>query len=137
MDRSAFDQLIEAGGYISARAGSAPEANSLPVPKHEADLSMEAAACIGCGACVAACPNSSAMLFVAAKVSHLGLLPQGQAERHRRVIAMVRKMDELGFGNCRNHYECEAVCPAEVSATFIARLNRDYVAAVGKNAFAV
>jgi succinate dehydrogenase / fumarate reductase, iron-sulfur subunit len=137
VDRSAFDQLIEAGGYISARAGSAPEANSLPVPKHEADLSMEAAACIGCGACVAACPNSSAMLFVAAKVSHLGLLPQGQAERHRRVIAMVRKMDELGFGNCRNHYECEAVCPAEVSSTFIARLNRDYAIAAGKGVLAV
>jgi succinate dehydrogenase / fumarate reductase iron-sulfur subunit len=137
VDRSAFDHIIEAGGYISARAGSAPEANSLPVPKPAADLSMEAAACIGCGACVAACPNSSAMLFVSAKVSHLGLLPQGQAERSKRVIAMVRKMDELGFGNCRNHYECEAVCPAEVSTTFIARLNRDYVAAVAKNMFAV
>src|SRR6516225_1613441 len=137
VDRCAFDHLIEAGGYISARAGSAPEANSLPVPKHDADLSMEAAACIGCGACVAACPNSSAMLFVAAKVSHLELLPQGQAERHKRVISMVQKMDELGFGNCRNHYECEAVCPAEVSSTFIARLNRDYVAAVAGNTFAV
>ena len=110
---------------------------SQPVPKHDADLSMEAAACIGCGACVAACPNSSAMLFVAAKASHLGLLPQGQAERHKRVIGMVRKMDELGFGNCRNHYECEAVCPAEVSSTFSARLNRDYVAAVAGNTFAV
>jgi len=137
VDRSALDHLIEAGGYISARAGSAPEANSLPVPKHDADLSMEAAACIGCGACVAACPNSSAMLFVAAKVSHLELLPQGQAERHRRVIAMVRKMDELGFGNCRNHYECEAVCPAEVSSTFIARLNRDYAIAAAKGVLAV
>jgi len=137
VDRSALDHIIEAGGYISARAGSAPEANSLPIAKPAADLSMEAAACIGCGACVAACPNSSAMLFVAAKVSHLGLLPQGQAERHKRVISMVRKMDELGFGNCRNHYECEAVCPAEVSATFIARLNRDYAAAVARNTFAV
>src|SRR6516162_1169565 len=137
VDRSAFDHLIEAGGYITARAGSAPETNSLPVPKHDADLSMEAAACIGCGACVAACPNSSAMLFVAAKVSHLGILPQGQAERHRRVIAMVRKMDELGFGNCRNHYECEAVCPAEVSSTFIPRLNRDYAIAAGKGVLAV
>ena len=137
VDRSAFDHIIEAGGYISARAGSAPEANSLPVPKHDADLSMEAAACIGCGACVAACPNSSAMLFVAAKVSHLELLPQGQAERHRRVIAMVRKMDVLGFGNCRKHYECEAVCPAEVSSTFIARLNRDYAIAAAKGVLAV
>ena len=137
VDRSAFDHLIEAGGYISARAGSAPEANSLPVPKHDADLSMEAAACIGCGACVAACPNSSAMLFVAAKVSHLGLLPQGQAERYRRVIAMVQKMDELGFGNCRNHYECEAVCPAEVSSTFISRLNRDYAIAAARGVLAV
>jgi len=137
VDRSAFDHLIEVGGYISARAGSAPEANSLPVPKHDADLSMEAAACIGCGACVAACPNSSAMLFVSAKVSHLGLLPQGQAERYRRVIAMVQKMDELGFGNCRNHYECEAVCPAEVSSTFISRLNRDYAIAAAKGVLAV
>jgi succinate dehydrogenase / fumarate reductase iron-sulfur subunit len=137
VDRNAFDRIIEAGGYISARAGSAPDANSLPVPKPHADLSMEAAACIGCGACVAACPNSSAMLFVAAKVSHLGLLPQGQAERDSRVVAMVRKMDEIGFGNCRNHYECEAVCPAEVSATFIARLNRDYACAAFKDAAAV
>jgi succinate dehydrogenase / fumarate reductase iron-sulfur subunit len=98
---------------------------------------MEAAACIGCGACVAACPNASAMLFVAAKVSHLGLLPQGQAERNQRVISMVRKMDEAGFGNCRNHYECEAVCPAEVSASFIARLNRDYVSAAARETAAV
>jgi succinate dehydrogenase / fumarate reductase, iron-sulfur subunit len=137
VDRSAFDHIIQEGGFITARAGSAPEANSLPVPKHEADLSMEAAACIGCGACVAACPNSSAMLFVAAKVSHLGLLPQGQAERNRRAISMVRKMDELGFGNCRNHYECEAVCPAEVSATFISRLNREYAVAAAKEALAI
>jgi len=107
------------------------------VPKHDADVAMEAAACIGCGACVAACPNSSAMLFVAAKVSHLGLLPQGQAERDSRAIHMVRKMDELGFGNCRNHYECEAVCPAEVSATFISRLNHDYAIATAKEALAV
>src|SRR3984893_16863113 len=117
VDRSAVDRIIQAGGYITARAGSAPEANSLPIGKVDADLAMEAAACIGCGACVAACPNSSAMLFVAAKVSHLGLLPQGQAERDSRAIHMVRKMDELGFGNCRNHYECEAICPAEVSST--------------------
>jgi succinate dehydrogenase / fumarate reductase iron-sulfur subunit len=137
VDRSAFDRIIEAGGYIVVRTGSAPEANALPVPKHVADLSMEAAACIGCGACVAACPNSSAMLFVSAKVSHLGLLPQGQAERGTRVLQMVRKMDELGFGNCRNHYECEAICPAEVSATFIARLNRDYAVAAAKDALTV
>jgi succinate dehydrogenase / fumarate reductase, iron-sulfur subunit len=137
VDRSAFDQIIEAGGYIVVRTGSAPEANALPVPKHVADLSMEAAACIGCGACVAACPNSSAMLFVSAKVSHLGLLPQGQAERETRALQMVRKMDELGFGNCRNHYECEAICPAEVSATFISRLNRDYAIAAAKDALTV
>jgi succinate dehydrogenase iron-sulfur subunit len=137
VDRSAFDRIIEAGGYISARAGSAPDANSLPVPKIDADLAMEAAACIGCGACVAACPNSSAMLFVSAKVSHLGLLPQGQAERKKRVVAMVRKMDESGFGNCRNHYECEAVCPVEVSSTFISRLNRDYAVAASKQVLAV
>jgi succinate dehydrogenase / fumarate reductase iron-sulfur subunit len=137
VDRSAFDRIIEAGGYIVVRTGSAPEANALPVPKHVADLSMEAAACIGCGACVAACPNSSAMLFVSAKVSHLGLLPQGQAERETRALQMVRKMDELGFGNCRNHYECEAICPAEVSATFISRLNRDYAIAATKDALAV
>jgi succinate dehydrogenase / fumarate reductase iron-sulfur subunit len=137
VDRSAFDRIIEAGGYIVVRTGSAPEANALPVPKQVADLSMEAAACIGCGACVAACPNSSAMLFVSAKVSHLGLLPQGQAERESRALQMVRKMDELGFGNCRNHYECEAICPAEVSATFIARLNRDYAVAAAKDALTV
>jgi succinate dehydrogenase / fumarate reductase iron-sulfur subunit len=137
VDRSAFDRIIEAGGYIVVRTGSAPEGNALPVPKHVADLSMEAAACIGCGACVAACPNSSAMLFVSAKVSHLGLLPQGQAERESRALHMVRKMDELGFGNCRNHYECEAICPAEVSATFIARLNLDYAIAAAKDALTV
>jgi succinate dehydrogenase / fumarate reductase iron-sulfur subunit len=137
VDRSAFDQIIEAGGYIVVRTGSAPEANSSPVPKHDADLAMEAAAGIGCGACVAACPNSSAMLFVSAKVSHLGLLPQGQAERDSRAVRMVRRMDELGFGNCRNHYECEAICPAEVSATFIARLNRDYAIAAAKGVLAV
>ena len=137
VDRSSFDRIIEAGGYIVVRTGSAPEANALPVGKHVADLAMEAAACIGCGACVAACPNSSAMLFVSAKVSHLGLLPQGQAERESRVLHMVRQMDQLGFGNCRNHYECEAICPAEVSATFIARLNRDYAIAAAKEALAV
>jgi succinate dehydrogenase / fumarate reductase, iron-sulfur subunit len=137
VDRSALDRIIETGGYISVRTGSAPEANSIPISKPVADLAMEAAACIGCGACVAACPNSSAMLFVAAKVSHLGLLPQGQPERASRAIKMVRAMDSLGFGNCTNHYECEAVCPAEISASFISRLNRDYGAASLKDALAV
>lgn len=137
IDRSAFDHVIEAGGYIPVRTGSAPDANAIPIAKTAADLAMEAAACIGCGACVAACPNASAMLFVAAKVSHLGLLPQGQADRGRRVLGMVRKMDELRFGNCTNHYECEAVCPAEISATFISRLNREYVAAATADALAV
>lgn len=137
VDRSAFDHVIEAGGYIPVRTGSAPDANAIPIAKTAADLAMEAAACIGCGACVAACPNSSAMLFVAAKVSHLGLLPQGQADRGRRVLGMVRKMDELRFGNCTNHYECEAVCPAEISATFISRLNREYLAAATADALAV
>jgi succinate dehydrogenase / fumarate reductase iron-sulfur subunit len=137
VDRTAFDRIIESGGFISARAGSAPDANSVPIGKHDADLAMEAAACIGCGACVAACPNSSAMLFVAAKVSHLGILPQGQPERERRAISMVRTMDEQGFGNCTNHYECEAVCPAEISSSFIARLNRDYAVSAVKEAATV
>ena len=129
VDRTALDRIVQAGGFISARAGSAPEANSIPVPKHDADLAMEAAACIGCGACAAACPNASAMLFTAAKVSHLALLPQGEAERSRRVLKMVRAMDGEGFGNCTNTYECEAVCPAEISASFIAKLNREYARA--------
>lgn len=129
VDRSALDRIVQAGGFISARAGSAPEANSIPIPKHDADLSMEAAACIGCGACAAACPNASAMLFTAAKVSHLSILPQGAPERTSRVLRMVKKMDEEGFGNCTNTYECEAVCPAEISASFIAKLNREYVRA--------
>jgi len=126
VDRSALDRIVQAGGFISARAGSAPEANSILVPKHDADVSMEAAACIGCGACAAACPNASAMLFTAAKVSHLALLPQGEPERVQRVVSMVRAMDAEGFGNCTNTYECEAVCPAEISASFIAKLNREY-----------
>jgi len=128
-DRSALDRIVQAGGFIGARAGSAPEANSIPVPKHHADLAMEAAACIGCGACAAACPNASAMLFTAAKVSHLAFLPQGGPERTSRVLKMVRQMDAEGFGNCTNTYECEAVCPAEISASFIAKLNREYAMA--------
>src|SRR5207247_5725195 len=129
IDRSALDRIVQAGGFISARTGSAPEANSIPVPKHNADLAMEAAACIGCGACAAACPNASAMLFTAAKVSHLAFLPQGAPERTSRVTKMVRQMDAEGFGNCTNTYECEAVCPAEISASFIAKLNREYAIA--------
>jgi succinate dehydrogenase / fumarate reductase iron-sulfur subunit len=126
IDRSSLDRIVQAGGFIGARAGSAPEANSIPVPKHNADLAMEAAACIGCGACAAACPNASAMLFTAAKVSHLAFLPQGAPERTLRVLKMVQQMDAEGFGNCTNTYECEAVCPAEISASFIAKLNREY-----------
>jgi len=132
IDRSALDRIVQAGGFISARAGSAPEANSILVPKHNADLAMEAAACIGCGACAAACPNRSAMLFTSAKVSHLALLPQGRPERERRVLKMVHVMDAEGFGNCTNTYECEAVCPAEISASFIAKLNREYALAALK-----
>ena len=129
IDRTALDRIVQAGGFISARAGSAPEANSTPIPKHNADLAMEAAACIGCGACAAACPNGSAMLFTAAKVSHLSLLPQGHPERVTRALKMVQVMDAQGFGNCTNTYECEAVCPAEISASFIAKLNREYARA--------
>src|SRR5438874_2677619 len=129
VDRSALDRIVQAGGFISARAGSAPEANAILVPKPDADLAMEAAACIGCGACAAACPNASAMLFTAAKVSHLAFLPQGAPERANRVLKMVRAMDAEGFGNCTNTYECEAVCPAEISASFIAKLNREYARA--------
>jgi succinate dehydrogenase / fumarate reductase iron-sulfur subunit len=129
VDRSALDRIVQAGGFISARSGSAPEANSIPVPKHSADLAMEAAACIGCGACAAACPNASAMLFTGAKVSHLAFLPQGQAERTRRVLAMVRAMDEEGFGNCSNTYECVAVCPADIPGSVMAKMYREYAIA--------
>ncbi len=134
-DRSAFDQIQQAGGFISIRTGAAPDANALPVPKDAADLAMDAAACIGCGACVAACKNASAMLFVSAKVSQYSLLPQGQPERDQRVLAMVAKMDELGFGNCTNQYECSAACPKLISHEFIARMNKDYLAASFRAAF--
>jgi len=130
VDRSAFDRIVAAGGYIDVRTGSGVDANSVPIPKHQADAAFDAAACIGCGACVASCKNASAMLFVAAKVSHLGHLPQGQPERQKRVLAMVRQMDAEGFGNCTNQYECEAACPKEISVDHIARLNRDYAKAV-------
>jgi succinate dehydrogenase / fumarate reductase iron-sulfur subunit len=132
VNRSAFDRIIQAGGYISERSGSAPDANAVPIPKEIADAAMDAAACIGCGACAAACPNSSAMLFVSAKVSHLGLLPQGKPEKDRRVLAMVRQMDAEGFGGCSNYYQCEAVCPAHIPASFISKLNRDYAIASAK-----
>jgi len=129
VDRSAFDRIIQAGGYVSVSTGTAPEANSVLVPKPDADLAMDAAACIGCGACVAACPNASASLFTAAKIAHLGLLPQGQPERDSRVLGMVAAMDAEGFGNCTMHQECEAACPKEISTGFITRMNRDYMSA--------
>lgn len=136
VDRGAFDRIIAAGGYIDIRTGSAVDANALPIAKDDADTAFDAAACIGCGACVAACKNASAMLFVSAKVSHLGHLPQGQPERDKRVLAMVGQMDSEGFGNCTNQYECEAVCPKEISADHIARMNRDYAKASAKKALA-
>ncbi len=126
VNRKAFDRIIQAGGFISVRTGSAPEANAVPVPKPAADLAMDAAQCIGCGACVAACKNASAMLFVAAKVSHLNLLPQGKPEKDRRALAMVQAMDEAGFGACTVTGSCEAVCPKNIGLEFIAKLNRDY-----------
>lgn len=127
VDRSSFDRIIQAGGYISVSTGAAPEANDLPVPKKVSDKAMDAAQCIGCGACVAACPNGSAILFTAAKVSHLNLMPQGQAERFDRAILMTNQMDEEGFGGCTNIGECSAVCPKEISLDFIAMLNREMV----------
>ncbi|MEN9936608.1 MAG: hypothetical protein RLZZ387_3187 [Chloroflexota bacterium] len=132
VDRGAFDRIIASGGYISVSTGSAPDGNAVPVPKDASDKAMDAAACIGCGACVAACPNASAMLFVGAKVAHLGLLPQGQPERYRRVTAMVRQMDAEDFGGCTNIGECSAVCPKEISMDVIARLNRDLLVAAIK-----
>jgi succinate dehydrogenase / fumarate reductase iron-sulfur subunit len=135
VSRQALDRIMQAGGFITVRTGSACDANAIPVPKEDADLAMDAAACIGCGACVAACKNASAMLFVGAKVSQLGLLPQGQPERDKRVLAMVRQMDAEGFGNCTNYYECSAVCPKLISHEFIARMNRDYLKTVIRSAF--
>jgi succinate dehydrogenase / fumarate reductase iron-sulfur subunit len=129
VDRSAFDDIIQAGGYVSVNTGGVPDANAIPIRKENADLAMDAAACIGCGACVAACKNASAMLFVSAKVSQFALLPQGKIEAKERVENMVAKMDELGFGNCTNTYACEAVCPKEISVTNIARMNREFFAA--------
>jgi succinate dehydrogenase / fumarate reductase iron-sulfur subunit len=129
VDRGAFDRIVAAGGFISVATGSAPDGNAIPVRKENADMAMDAAACIGCGACVAACPNASAMLFTAAKISHLALLPQGQPEREERVLKMVATMDAAGFGSCTNHGECEAVCPKEISVANIARLNREYLRA--------
>jgi succinate dehydrogenase / fumarate reductase iron-sulfur subunit len=128
VDRSAFDRIIEAGGYITAPTGSAPDANLIPVPKDASDVSMDAAQCIGCGACVAACPNGAAQLFTSAKLAHLNLMPQGQAERFDRTLRMVETM-ETYFGTCSNHGECEAACPKEISIDFIALMNRDYVKA--------
>ena len=129
VDRSAYDKIIQAGGYVSVNTGGVPDANSIPIPKHKADEAMDAASCIGCGACAAACKNGSAMLFVSAKVSQLALLPQGRAEAHKRAKAMIAKMDELGFGNCTKTRACELECPKSVSISHIARLNRQFIGA--------
>jgi len=129
VDRSALDKIIQAGGYISVNTGGAVEANTIPIPQEIAEKAMDAAACIGCGACVASCPNASAMLFTGAKISHLALFPQGKPEAAKRALAMVEKMDELCFGNCTNERECEAECPKEISITNIARLNREFIKA--------
>ncbi len=134
VDRSSFDRIIQAGGYVSVNTGGTPDGNAIPIEKDIASQSMDAAACIGCGACVAACPNGSAMLFTAAKASHLGLLPQGEVENSRRVQAMVHQHDKEGFGRCSNTYACEAECPKEISVTNIARLNRWYLkSSLGSN----
>ena len=135
VNRSAFDKIIQAGGFITVRTGSAPDGNALPVPKEDADLAMDAAQCIGCGACVASCKNASAMLFTSAKAAHLNLLPQGQAEKDARVLNMVSTMDESGFGNCRNYGECSAACPKDISLDYIAKLNRDHAKAKIKKIF--
>jgi len=132
IDRSAFDRIQAAGGYVSVNTGSAPDGNAIPVARDVAELAMDAAACIGCAACVAACPNAAAMLFVSAKISQLALLPQGQPERESRSIAMLQAMDDEGFGNCTNHFECEAACPKSISVSNIARANREFVRAIVK-----
>ena len=135
VDRSAFDRIIQSGGFISVRTGSAPDGNAIPISKVDADKAMDAAACIGCGACVASCKNASAMLFTSAKAAHLNLLPQGQAEKDARVLNMVNTMDESGFGNCRNYGECSAACPKDISLDYIAKLNRDHAKAKIKEIF--
>ena len=136
VDRSPLDKIIQAGGYVSVNTGGTPDANSLPIPAEIAEEAMDAAACIGCGACVAACPNASAMLFMSAKVSQLALLPQGRPEAAKRVLAMVRQMDTCGFGNCSNERECEAECPKQISISHIARLNREFIkAGIGSSVF--
>jgi succinate dehydrogenase / fumarate reductase iron-sulfur subunit len=134
VDRSAFDRIIQSGGFISTSTGGTPDANAIPVPKSDSDRAMDAAQCIGCGACVAACKNASAMLFVSAKVGHLGLLPQGEVEKDRRVLAMVGQMDEEGFGSCTVTGACEAACPKEISLDFISKMNRDYAGALFRSA---
>lgn len=136
VDRSAFDRIIQAGGFVSVNTGGAPDANMIPISKDHAELSMDAAACIGCGACVASCKNASAMLFVAAKVSHLALLPQGQIEKEKRVKSMILQMEKEGFGNCSNQYECEAVCPKSISASFISKMNKEFLLAQTKKEIA-
>jgi len=136
VDRSPLDKIIQAGGYVSVNTGGTPDANSIPIPAEIAEEAMDAAACIGCGACVAACPNASAMLFMSAKVSQLALLPQGRPEAAKRALAMVRQMDACGFGNCSNERECEAECPKQISITHIARLNREFLkAGIGSSVF--
>jgi succinate dehydrogenase / fumarate reductase iron-sulfur subunit len=135
VDRSAFDRIIQSGGYITGRTGSAPDGNAILVSKEKSDRAMDFAACIGCGACVAACPNASAMLFVGAKVSHLNTLPQGDPEKHRRALAMVSTMEKEGFGSCTNMGECQAVCPKGITLDAIAKLNRDYLGASVREIF--
>lgn len=130
VDRSALDRIIQAGGYVSVNTGGTPDGNSMPIPAQQAELAMDAAACIGCGACVASCPNAAAMLFTSAKISQLALLPQGRVERKQRAMAMVAQMDKEGFGNCTNHKECEAVCPKGISIRNIARMNKEYYMAM-------
>jgi len=132
-DRVALDRIIQAGGYVSVNTGTPQDANNLPISKENADIAMDAAACIGCGACVASCPNGAAMLFTSAKITQFVHLPQGQAERNKRALSMVKSMDENGFGACRNYYECEAVCPKEIPARFISKMNWEFVKAAAKD----